>query len=61
MIWLYKPVLFLTTNEERSITGSLWTREIASILDVYAEQFELRLSPFDGLKMRQNPESTNYR
>ena len=31
------------------------------ISGVYPEQFELRSSLFDGLKVRQNPESTNYR
>src|SRR5712692_8175299 len=31
------------------------------ISGVYPEQFELRSSLFDGLKTRQNPESTNYR
>lgn len=31
------------------------------ISSVYPEQFKLRLAPFDGVKMRQNPESTNYR
>jgi len=31
------------------------------ISDTYPEQFERTLSPFDGLKTRQHPQSTNYR
>jgi hypothetical protein len=36
------------------------THKSCPVSSVYPEQIEFRSSPFDGVKTRQNPESTNY-